>query len=172
MGETMRGPMIGTRLEKLASVLTEWGEWKASYPDTTVVRMRRSAGQYVHGFHDRDSGLLIGITTARRSKSWSFAELYSDSPVNDEVDDLPVVVVLDRNSYTSTILDRRADGKRLTFESSEDELVDSQTGSVWNPLTGKALSGTLEGQQLRLLPGIVSDSAVWSLYYAHDNSRE
>jgi len=172
MGEAMRGPMTGTRLEKLASALTEWGEWKTSHPDTTVMVMPRSAEQYVHGFHDRDGGLLIGMVTARGSKSWSFSELYDNSPVNDVVDDLPVVVVLDRDSFTATIVDRRADGRRLTFESREGELVDSQTGSVWNPLTGKALSGTLEGQQLRLLPGVVSDSAVWNLYYSHDNPRE
>ena len=39
------------------------------------------------------------------------------------------------------------DGERLTFEARGQEIVDTQTGSVWNVL-GLAVSGPMEGTML------------------------
>jgi len=171
LGEAMRGPMIGTKLETIPSVMTEWSDWKVSHPDTTVVLMPRATSAYSRGFHNPDSGLLIGLLTSTGSKSWQFPTLYRSSPVNDTVDGIPVVVSLKRETFTATIFDRRTGGRELTFRSRGDDIIDLETESTWDLLSGLAVSGSLQGERLQLLPGIVSDSAVWSLYFESENSK-
>jgi hypothetical protein len=165
LGQAMRGPLVGTKLEQIPSVMTDWGEWKETHPKTTLVMMQRVSNSYVRTMHDPDGGLLIGLPTREGAKSWSFAELHDNPPVNDTVGGVPVVVSLGRESFAATIFDRRIDDKTLTFDLVDDKIVDKETDSVWNLISGRAESGELEGQQLKQLPGIVSDSAVWSLYY-------
>ena len=49
------------------------------------------------------------------------------------------------------------DGERLTFEARDQEIVDAETGSVWNVL-GRAVSGPLEGTALE---PVVSANHFW-----------
>jgi hypothetical protein len=167
LGEAMKGPLQGTKLKVIPSVMTDWGSWKTSHPETTLVMMTRTADSYVREYHSRDGGLLIGLVTNSGTEHWSFADLFDKSPVNDVADDVPVAVSLDKHSFAATIYDRRVDGRTLKFETRDGKIVDSETESVWDFLSGRATSGELKGKQLKLLPGIVSDSAIWSLYYEY-----
>ena len=45
------------------------------------------------------------------------------------------------------VFDPNLDGQKLTFSFDGENIVDDQTGSVWNIL-GQAVSGSLEGQEL------------------------
>ena len=78
--------------------------------------------------------------------------------VNDEAGGVPYVVVRDPMTDLSTVLDRRAAGRTLTFESSGAiwrgvlVLRDRETGTYWAPATGRALSGTLAGEALAVIP--------------------
>lgn len=166
LGEAMRGPLQGDRLEKLPSALMEWGEWRASHPDTTLVLMPRSTDLYARGFHDPDSGLVIGLVTDNSSKSWPLSELYDRALVSDQVDEIPVLLTISRESLTTVIFDRRQGGKVLNFEYRNGRLFDTETESEWNSLTGVSISGPCEGSKLKLLPGIISDAAVWGIYYS------
>jgi Protein of unknown function (DUF3179) len=85
--------------------------------------------------------------------------------VNDESGGTPYVVARCALTDFTGALDRRVAGRTLTFENSgalwRDMLVlrDRETGTYWSPATGAALSGPLEGERLRLLPGAVVTTA-------------
>jgi hypothetical protein len=85
--------------------------------------------------------------------------------VNDESGGVPYVVARCALTDFTGALDRRVAGRTLTFENSgalwRDMLVlrDKETGTYWSPATGVALSGPLEGEHLRLLPGAVVTTA-------------
>ncbi|HEY2798682.1 MAG TPA: DUF3179 domain-containing (seleno)protein [Thermoanaerobaculia bacterium] len=85
--------------------------------------------------------------------------------VNDESGEVPYVVARCALTDFTGALDRRVAGRTLTFENSgalwRDMLVlrDKETGTYWSPATGAALSGPLEGEHLRLLPGTVVTTA-------------
>ena len=85
--------------------------------------------------------------------------------VNDESGGVPYVVARCALTDFTGALDRRVAGRTLTFENSgalwRDMLVlrDRETGTYWSPATGAALSGPLEGERLRLLPGAVVTTA-------------
>ena len=52
------------------------------------------------------------------------------------------------------------DGEKLTFEIKNDQVVDKQTGSVWNAL-GHAVEGDLEGARLEQIDLGVHFSFAW-----------
>jgi hypothetical protein len=85
--------------------------------------------------------------------------------INDEGGGVPYVVARCALTDFTGALDRRVAGRTLTFENSgalwRDMLVlrDKETGTYWSPATGVALSGPLEGERLRLLPGAVVTTA-------------
>ena len=64
------------------------------------------------------------------------------------------------------------DGTELTFTGSDTELVDEQTGTVWNPVNGLALAGELQGEALRELPYISSFHRDWQVFYPHTDFFE
>jgi hypothetical protein len=77
---------------------------------------------------------------------------------NDELDGEPIVVFLAADAVTVRALRRTAGGRTLTFAAAADRLRDSETGSLWDPMTGRALSGSLVG---RSLEGLVVTTALW-----------
>lgn len=165
LGECMRGSLTGTRLEVIPSVITTWGYWKSRHPDTTVVIMPRSTGAYVRSAMDINSGLLIGLHDEQQSKSWMLDSLKPQQVKNDRFGDIPVAVFLDADSLTAVIYDRRLGDQVLTFRQDNGLIQDVETGSQWDLLSGEAREGPLEGRRLTRMPGIVSDSAAWSIYH-------
>ena len=61
-----------------------------------------------------------------------------------------------------------AAGRALTFEASDDGIVDRETGSVWSIL-GRAVSGPLAGEQL--LPELAIDSFWFDWAAFHPETR-
>jgi len=101
--------------------------------------------------------------------------------INDEIGSTPVAVfhlpgavsALDarrvaasREVGSTGVFDRRVDGRTLTFRPPHDSgdaterIVDRETGSMWT-LTGRAVSGPLEGKQLTRISHTDSFAFAW-----------
>jgi hypothetical protein len=76
-----------------------------------------------------------------------------------------VVVFLGEDAVTALVWDRRIGERALTFTAEGDRIRDTETGTLWDPLTGRALEGALEGESL--VP-VVFTHALW---YAWRNQR-
>jgi hypothetical protein len=107
---------------------------------------------------------VVGVSVEGETKAYPFSVLAGEPVVNDEVAEVPIVVLWGAASTASALDDpsiprgravgvgvaylRLVDGKTLTFESSgEDHIRDRETGSVWD-LLGKAVSGPLKREEL------------------------
>jgi hypothetical protein len=131
-GRATRGRLEGQALRKRDSTMTTWERWRALHPDTTV---------YV------DATLPV----RRRFTEESMARITLGGRG-------PVVVFLAEDAVTVRALRRKAAGRTLTFAVEGDALRDAETGSRWDPMTGRALSGPLAG---RTLGGLVVTTALW-----------
>ena len=79
--------------------------------------------------------------------AYPFGILNQDPIVNDEVGDQPVLVVFNANIGTGVVFDRQVDGQTLTFSLAEGlTIIDAETGTIWDGLTGLALDGPLAGE--------------------------
>lgn len=84
-------------------------------------------------------------------------ELADHGPANDVVAGVPVAVVLDPETEDRwKVFHRRVGDQTLTLSASGEDIVDTQTGTIWDPGSGRALEGPLEGEILDILGGFTS----------------
>ncbi|NOH10947.1 MAG: DUF3179 domain-containing protein [Chloroflexi bacterium] len=166
LGKAVEGELKGTELEFLPSWMTTWEDWKARHPDTQALRKgyfgdRDSYDSYyasnrtgVIGETYSDDRLyikefVIGVENDGDTKAYPFGVLNDEPVVNDTLGETPVLVVFDADTGSGVAFSRIVDGETLTFDLSGNlGLVDQETGTSWDGLTGEALEGPLAGSQL------------------------
>jgi hypothetical protein len=152
-------------LPVLPSALTDWRTWKKSYPETTVINMSRTGREFRNGFYGDLSKFVVGLNQFSKAKAWPFDQLKKQPLVNDEFNGTRVLVYFDSVTNACYIFDRTVGNKKLDFALREKKVVDTQTQSVWDLATGKALSGEMKGQRLIALPAIPSFRKSWMAFH-------
>jgi len=190
-GEAIDGPLMGTRLTLLPVVRTTWGEWRRRYPRTLVLKPLPGYAERMPGTSTRikantrvgpdgaPKGALAldvrlparetvaGLEIGREAVAYPFSMLRVARVVNDRVGGLPVVIVHQPSSDTTTAFDARAKGKPLTFEPANDEassVIDRETRSTWNAY-GLCLDGPLKGTQLKQVILVPQFWFAWSQFH-------
>ena len=175
LGEAMQGPLTGQRLEMLPSTMTDWRTWRERYPKTTVAALSRIGCQYQNQLHRFGSAalmdnLVVGLAAGDVSKDWSFVRLRKQPVVNSDFNGEPVLVCFHADSGTAVIFSRTVESRELTFQLRGEQLVDQQTGTAWDMVTGRALGPPLQGKSLAKLPAIVSLAAPWTSFHVFNVS--
>ena len=165
LGEAMEGRLKGTQLEQIPSVMTDWKTWRTQHPDSTVAWISRTSTEYRREFYRRPEQFVLGIAGEGKPKAWGFDELTRTPTINDTWNDGPVLVAFDARSVTARLYDRKLGERTLTFRNAEGKLVDNETGSTWELITGRAVAGPMAGKFLRPLPAIVSYKQAWSRFH-------
>lgn len=129
---------------------------------------------------------VVGLVVAEQAVAYPFSALAEAGVVNDEVNGQPVTVFFAPDTLsaldTAVIEQARAigsavsynpivNGDQLIFEFNNKKITDTNTGSEWD-VTGRAISGALEGTQLEILPhanhfwfafaAFYPDSTIWA----------
>ena len=115
---------------------------------------------------------VVTVEGGRDFVAVPFAALREQRVINAKVGPLPFVAwwrpgttsalnastIRDSDDVGSAVvLDRRVDGRVLTFEEAGDTLRDRETGTTWNA-AGEAVEGALLGERLRRVP---HDAPFW-----------
>jgi hypothetical protein len=176
-GRATRGEKAGLSLSKRGSTVTTWGRWRRLHPGTSVYAdpslpsRRRFTEESIARITASGSGpvvnadLVAGIEGPRTPRAYVLRKLAGPRVVNDAVDGEPVAVFLAEDGVTVSALRRAAGGRTLTFAAQGDALVDAETATRWDPMTGRAIAGPLEGSALDVVP---VTSALW---YAWKSQR-
>ncbi len=164
-GKAMRGPLEGAELEHLPSTMTDWGTWRQLHPQTTVVLLSRTTTAYDRDFYRNLSDFVIGSTDGRSARAWPFDVLVHEPVLNDQFSGLPVLVTFQIDSKTAQLFSRVTKERRLSFEQKGGQLIDRETRSVWNSVSGTATSGPLQGTQLEPLSATLSYRDAWQVFY-------
>jgi hypothetical protein len=189
-GEAIDGPLKGTRLQLYAVVRTTWAEWRKRFPNTVVLKplpgyadrmptlsTRIKASTRVadatapKGALTLDGRLparetIAGIEIGGDAVAFSFSALRMARVVNERVGGVPILVVHQPTSDTTTAFDARAKGKALRFEAANAEassLVDLDTHSMWNAY-GLSVAGPLKGTQLKQVILVPQFWFAWSQF--------
>lgn len=187
-GGAIRGKMKGASLEQFPSFMMTWRQWRELHPHTTVLSKTTSLGSA--GTRDRypdyHRSSRIGVTGRTRFKKDEIgpkarvaAFRLSESAYAVVLDDLrkdPVLnatamgqnIVIVATADRSTARAFLADKHLFTSSGSENGrimLTDQRTGSRWDGFDGRAISGTLAGQQLREAPVTLSYWFAWKAFF-------
>jgi hypothetical protein len=179
LGEAIKGPLMGKSLERIPSVWTDWKTWRTEHPATTVLKISQTIDYYRHdpvssssSFEKRYfSSLQWGFLRNGKALSWPLRELARQPVVNDSFAGLPLVIVFESRSATITAFERRVGDTELTFRLEADGLIDDQTSSVWDVVSGRAIRGSLAGRRLTPVAGIVSHLRAWRLLHPETEVR-
>ena len=189
-GEAIDGPLKGTRLTLYPAVRTTWAEWRKQYPRTMVLKPLPGYAERMPNLSKRiksvtrvgpegaptgalalDTRLparetVAGLEVGRDSVAYPFSALRIARVVNDRVGGLPIVIVHQPSSDTTTAFEARAKGKAITFQAANDDasaLTDLETRSTWNAY-GLCLEGPLKGTQLAQVMLVPQFWFAWSQF--------
>lgn len=187
-GETLYGPLEGSRLDRLPLFQSTWQEWKSLFPRTLLPdgnkETREGHGsrftspeiKFVPGFVEKtrlfvdnrlpETELVLGVSVEGSSRAYPLATLHKIGPVlNDTIGKEDVVIFTLPCSWVSIAFFRSIDGHKLTFKANEQSVIsDINTQSCWD-ITGKATSGKLSGKSLRFAPSGLEKWFAWSAYH-------
>ncbi len=122
---------------------------------------------------------VLALTIDGAGIAYPFSLLSEEIVINDSFADLEVVALWQPGAFSAldaaridesydagmaALFDRAIDGMALTFTIKDGEIVDEETGSVWN-IFGSAISGELAGTQLRTLNAFPHFWFAWAAFY-------
>ncbi len=172
------GPAEGRELEMVPALEIEWEDWVALHPDTRVLSedtgFSRTYTRYPYGNYEVETNSLtlfpqdefdprrapkervLGIPFENGGGlAFPFGALRDagDLTAIHETGDgqEPIVVFWDSEASAAMAYRPSAGGQMLTFEARNGAFVDVETESEWS-LEGRALSGSLTGQRLAMIP--------------------
>lgn len=167
-GRSIEGPLKGTGLELLTSSTAPWGTWKAQHPNTLL--MTNSLGGFRLGRRARfQPNYVIGIEFDGFAKAYPYPVAERERVINDEIGGRPVLIYVDPETHAVSTFFRLADEQTLIFALQDGQLVDRETGSVWDPVRGLATSGPLQGIALRSVPYVPAFDWAWRDFYPHSD---
>ena len=151
LGEAILGPRTGARLELLPSTLTTWAAWRGSHPETLALDV---AG-WRTGFDLAQMSIVVDRGT--EAASYLVRPLRAVGVVNDVVGGQEIAVVIDpADEERWAVFSRRTDGGLVVLERRGNEILDVTTGTVFDPFTGRGLSGSLADETLDRIPAFTA----------------
>lgn len=152
LGEAILGPWKGARLELMPSTLTTWGAWRAAHPETVALDVHAWA---TGGFHLESMSVVVDL--GAESASYRIPPLRDVGVVNDVVAGIEIAVVIDPSDPQRwAVFSRLLDDAVVNLAVTDGLLVDTTTGTVFDPFLGLGRSGPLGDQDLNKLPAFTA----------------
>lgn len=122
---------------------------------------------------------VLGAAIGETSVAYPFSALAEAVVINDSLAGRDLVAIwqpgavsaLDaatidqsRDVGMAALFDRQVDGRALTFQVKDGNIIDAETGSVWN-IFGSATAGDLSGTQLRAINAFPHFWFAWAAFY-------
>ncbi len=162
IGTAILGPLRGTKLAQIPAALVPWASWRSEHPATAVL----VDGPRFAFFRERpQDNFVIGITLGDHAKAYYFRDVARLRVINDQVGPHPVVIYADPWTRRVQTFLRTVRNQTLTFSLRDGRLVDRETGSSWDALSGVSLEGSLHGEVLRIIPHNSSFDWAWRDFY-------
>jgi hypothetical protein len=110
--------------------------------------------------------MIAGLAVNMETMAFPISELRATRVVNERLGGVPVVVIHQPPSDTTTAFEARVKDKVLRFEPGDADvstLIDLDTRSIWDPY-GLCLKGPLKGTQLKPLILVPEFWFAWSQF--------
>lgn len=186
-GRAIAGPLAGSQLEFFASDELSFGLWRTQPGTKTVLEpVAKYANDYETkdwdirmekvktvldfpntGLRSRD--LIFGVDAFGVNRAYPVKRIRAAKLIQDRLNGTPVLVVLGPDGKSVRVFQAR-DGSdyfalpQATAEMNAPLFMDSATGSAWN-FEGCVISGALQGQCLKTVPGLNDYWFDWRNYH-------
>jgi hypothetical protein len=185
LSQSVRGDLIGTKLETVPLTLTTWSKWKETHRSTVALRKGGRGGDPYEGYYAGSSAgvigesnqddrlpvkdLVLGLGFDADPVAFPHSHLRSEQLVHISHAGDPTVVYFDPATDTALAYSGIVDDRELEFELVEQDgrerLRDSLTGTLWIPFTGQAVEGELAGSSLKRIHAVNVFWFAWNDFY-------
>ncbi|MDB5132501.1 MAG: hypothetical protein JWR02_2250 [Mucilaginibacter sp.] len=171
-GNAAVGKLKGARLQELPYEQSTLGAWLSKHPGSLILQPDH---HYLSDYTDlknydrlqavdKDSTLknkdtlirkswVLGVILNGQAKAYDWRHLFKKQVLNDEVNHVPLLLCIEKDSLTYHAFNSSINGQILHFkQDAAGQLTDQETTSVWN-WDGLATSGAMKGDQLGKTPG-------------------
>ena len=185
-GVALEGPKKGQRLERLPSLVTDWGHWLMLHPNSTAYNLfdgkryppaelpgELSAGA-LESMGKPDARLkwnatVLGVSVGQHTRAYPMEGLAERDCFLDEPGGEAVAVFWYGPTRSAVAFKRKLDGRLLTFhaDSGSPETApfkDRETGTRWT-LAGRGVEGPLRGRELEWVNGVQCRWYAWAAEY-------
>ena len=183
--QAIQGKYTGTKMAYYSSSEMTWKDWRALHPDTLV--MEKQTEMDKAGLTERQKSYLtnerVGITGRTHAggalppKVFVVGFFVKGQPYAVAMNDLrergflqanaggvPVVVVATPDRLSAKVyLAGQHQFTKAEAQGARTVLADQKSGSSWDGLEGRAMSGKLKGQQLQQVP---ATTGFWFAWYS------
>ena len=167
LGVGLYGPGKGEHLPRLPYVLVDWATWSKSHPNTLVTNMSPMIHRFQRLYTTQTAGrFTVGLVEPGAPvRAWRLDQLLYQ-PIHQETwNQRPILVCYQDHSGAVTVFDRTLDGQVLDFQWRDGALIDRQTGSRWDPLTGRAKDGSMVDRQMKPMAITCLRDFFWQKYF-------
>ena len=185
-GRAFEGPQKGRRLDRIASLVTDWGHWLMLHPESTAYDLfdgkkyqigdlptdvspeaRRSMGPVDPRLAPFAS--VIGVEIGDQAKAYPLDPAAERACFSDTVAGEPIAVFWYGPTSSAVAFHTRLDDRRLTFYADKISpetapFKDKETGTRWT-LAGRAVDGPLKGRELTWVSSIQCRWYAWAAEY-------
>lgn len=185
-GVAFEGPQRGKRLERLSSMLTEWGYWLMLHPESTAYDLfdgkkyqvapiptdMSAEARFTMG--DVDPRLkrlepVMGVEAGGQTKAYPLNGAGERTCFTDVVGGEPIAVFWYQPTRSAAVYRGKLDGRPLTFYADKISpetapFKDKETGSRWT-LAGRAVDGPLRGRELTWVNSVQCRWYAWVAEY-------
>ncbi|PWT75630.1 MAG: hypothetical protein C5B59_08395 [Bacteroidetes bacterium] len=185
-GTAITGPLKGYSLKEFPSTQVTLDSWLRLYPNSLVMDPDKLFMENYFKLEDYDKGLMrsslvrrdtgswqpkswiVGVTNDYSSKAYDWNDLLRKRIIQDSVDELPVILMIERDSASFHVYDRRVNDSVLSFQvaDNKDLLVDKNTDSKWN-MDGVCVEGKLKGKTLLTVQSYNEFWHSWQRFQKH-----
>ncbi len=189
-GEAIQGPLKGEHLHSVFNDELTFALWRRENPQGRVLRpdeeVARNGGYVPADWEERMAkvpiatsqevsaalsprSLVVGVNINGVSKAYPFDAVVKQSPILDDLDGVPILLVLGDDKRSVRAYERTVDGRKLELFVRQDgpplRLVDAETGTLWD-FEGKAVEGALAGRELKRVSVLSDYWFDWQTYHA------
>ena len=189
-GEAIQGPLKGKQLKPLISMpQIEWKTWQKNYPQTKVLSVgareslkrdnyadyHKSQRTGVSGTEYTDKrlpnkSLVIGVQVTDENgkihyRAYPLTHFSETVVINDTVNGVPLLILHDKNSFATVVFKRKVRDKVRTFTHVDRYFAEDDSGTRWNLIIGKTITGKDIDATLERVPAVNIYWFAWARFY-------
>jgi hypothetical protein len=167
-GEAIAGPLKGKQLTELFSEQMSLQAWLSRHPDSYILQpdsLFRNEYKELANYDEgkmkgnlvrtdslswKDKSWVVGVSLGFAARAYDWNDLKRKRVINDDLEQVPLVVMLENDSTSFHVWSRVVAGDTLVFYYSDSLKIvtDIKTHSVWNG-AGRCTDGSLRGSALK-----------------------
>ena len=185
-GRAFDGPQKGRQLQRIPSLMTEWGHWLMLHPESTAydlydgkkypsaplpTQLSPEARETMATVDNRLQAMtpVLGVLAGSEAKAFSLEKLGERACFTDALASNPIAVFWYSPTRSAVAYSAMLDNRKLTFFADDISpetapFKDKETGTRWT-LAGRGVDGPLKGHELTWVNSVQCRWYAWSAEY-------